>query len=67
MNSVILYRFCLPLGKADESALSTAKSRLKRGSSASSRVCSSSLRLHPWRLESGASTPGAGKPWLSLN
>jgi len=56
MSSVILYRFCLPLGKADDTL-----------SSALSRICSSSLRLHPWRLESGASTPGAGKPRLSLN
>jgi len=45
MNSAILSRFCLPCGKADDTPFS-----------AFSRVRSSLLRLHPWRLESGASS-----------
>ena len=45
MDSGILYRFCLLSEKVDDTP-----------SSALSRVCSSSLRRHPRRLESRASS-----------
>jgi len=47
MGSVILSRFCLPWGKADECALSEAKSR-SRGSPLLSKARSRRLRLRPW-------------------